>query len=150
MKLCITGSPADRLGELRDVMDFLGTAFCEARELPFDNTALCGAQRVFWAIQEDLRTLETALRDQDSIESSDTTYTTRRNFIADVLSGRPIQQQEPVSNTSGKHPVNGVASAQGDSGEAKTAGKSSRSSKRRFAANPFAARNHRRRICLPS
>lgn len=57
MELCSDKTPQDSLEDIRHVVTFLCQALCGARETPFNDTALCGAQLVFWAVVEDMEAL---------------------------------------------------------------------------------------------
>lgn len=116
MKICTRSTKtADCLEDLHDAINFLRQTFCGVRDVPFDDSALCGAQYIFWAIQDDLRELESAMRTPGA-PAFDHGHS-RHDFIQDILSRLTEREQEAVANALCKHPVNGVDSVQQACGE---------------------------------
>lgn len=108
MRICTDPNTADCLDELHDVLVFLCDAFCGSREVSFGDASLCGAQRIFWAVQEDLRELANIARNPG----------------------------EDSGNAAYKHPINGVESPQGVSGHAGCVRSDSEARKRPCGVNP--------------
>ncbi|MDR1359468.1 MAG: hypothetical protein LBJ82_00660 [Deltaproteobacteria bacterium] len=61
MRLCPSQSPADALESLEQVASFLCASLCVPREEALGDSSLCGAQLIFWALEDDLKDLRELL-----------------------------------------------------------------------------------------
>lgn len=59
MKVCLEdNNPLNMLENVRHMIDFLCDSLCGAREVPFTDNSLNGAQLIFFAVLNDLKEIQ--------------------------------------------------------------------------------------------